>query len=99
MNETSKSDTQADHAGPADGEDANGIVREIAERLAPPGTLVGPDTVLGAGGLEFDSIRCLELLLAVEQRAGIRLRDEDLTSEALRSVSSLARHLQRKKGA
>ena len=54
---------------------------------------IQPDTPLGAGGLAIDSIDTLEIVLEVEQRSGIRLRDESLSADALASPGSLVEYL------
>lgn len=55
---------------------------------------VREETPLGAGGLGIDSIGCLEVVLELERRTGIPLRDEHLTAEALATPGSLIDHLQ-----
>ena len=45
---------------------------------------------LGSGG-EIDSLQGLELTLAIEERYGIRLADDELFSSLLRSIPRLAR--------
>lgn len=54
---------------------------------------IHPETPLGAGGLAIDSIGCLELVLEVERQTGLRLRDENLTADALASPGNLIEHL------
>jgi acyl carrier protein len=56
---------------------------------------VEADTPLGPEGLGIDSIGCLEIVLELERRTGIRLRDESLTAEAFASPASLAAQLAR----
>lgn len=56
---------------------------------------VREDTPLGAAGLGIDSIGCLEVVLELERRTGIPLRDEHLTAETLASPGSLIDHLER----
>lgn len=56
---------------------------------------VREDTPLGAGGLGIDSIGCLELVLELERRTGITLRDDHLTAETLVTPGSLIDHLVR----
>lgn len=45
------------------------------------------------GGLELDSISFLDLILEIEGKLGLRLRSEDLTGEAVRTVGGLVRHI------
>jgi acyl carrier protein len=54
---------------------------------------IQPDTPLGAGGLAIDSIGTLEIVLEVERRSGIRLRDESLSADALASPRRLVDYL------
>lgn len=56
---------------------------------------VALDTPLFDGGLEMDSVGFLELILKIEKQVGLRLRNEDLTEEALASVGSLIDHIER----
>jgi acyl carrier protein len=51
------------------------------------------DTPLGPDGLGIDSIGCLDIVLELEQRTGITLRDETLTAESLATPGSLIDHL------
>jgi acyl carrier protein len=46
------------------------------------------ETRLDAAGLGLDSIACLELLLSVEASTGLRMRSEDLTADAFRTIGS-----------
>ena len=45
------------------------------------------------GGLELDSISFLDLILEIEGKLGLRLRSEDLSGEAVRTVGGLVRHI------
>lgn len=54
---------------------------------------VGEDTPLGPEGLGIDSIGCLDILLELERRTGIVLRDETLTAESLATPRSVVDHL------
>ncbi len=71
-----------------------GVVFDAIRRTAPAyrGSL-SADTPLGNGGVGLDSIGFLELVLDVEKRSGVRLRDEHLTAETLATAGRLARHL------
>lgn len=72
------------------------VVLEIVRAKAPAfaGTL-GEDSPLGPDGVGIDSIGCLELVLELERRTGIALRDESLTAETLATPGSLIDHLAR----
>jgi acyl carrier protein len=47
------------------------------------------NTPLGPEGLGLDSLAILEVVLELERRTGISLRDENLTAEALSTPASL----------
>ncbi len=52
---------------------------------------IGDDQPLfGDQGLGLDSIDALELVLGVEQELGVKIDDEEIGSQALESVTSLA---------
>lgn len=69
-----------------------GAIREIAPNCGVPLTL---DTPLGTAGVGLDSIGFLELVLAVERRSGVRLRDANLTAGTLATPDSLIRHIEK----
>lgn len=46
--------------------------------------------LFGEGGLGLDSIDALELVLGVEQEFGVKIEDQEVGSQALSSVDSLA---------
>lgn len=66
------------------------VVRAYATNLVGE---VGEDTPLGPDGIGLDSIGCLEVVLELEQRTGITLRDETLTAESLATPRSLVDYL------
>ena len=72
------------------------IVSRIAgDRRTPPAA--GPDTPLGEDGFWLDSVDLLEVVLACDEAFGIVFdAAQDLTSETLGTVSSLARAIRRK---
>jgi acyl carrier protein len=51
------------------------------------------DIPLFEGGLELDSISFLDLILEIEGKLGLRLRSEDLTGDAIRTVGGLVQHI------
>lgn len=51
------------------------------------------DIPLFEGGLELDSISFLDLILEIEGKLGLRLRSEDLTGDAVRTVGGLVQHI------
>lgn len=70
------------------------IVLEVVRGQAQdPQVGIGEDTSLGPEGLGIDSIGCLDILLELERRTGITLRDETLTAESLATPRSLVDYL------
>ena len=68
---------------------AETVYAVIREQAATPDTTILPDTPLGPDGLGIDSVGCLEIVLELERRTGISLRDEHLTAESLATPSGL----------
>lgn len=66
----------------------------VRAQAAMPDAEIGPDTPLGADGLGIDSVGCLEIVLELERRTGLALRDEHLTAEALATPGGLVRLLE-----
>lgn len=79
--------------------DRESLARIVLDVVRSQAVLAVPDvreeTPLGPGGLGIDSIGCLEVVLELERRTGIPLRDEHLTAETLATPGSLIDHLQR----
>jgi acyl carrier protein len=69
------------------------VLEVVAAYAGNPVEQVGEDTPLGPEGLGIDSIGCLDILLELERRTGIGLRDESLTAESLATPRSLVDHL------
>jgi len=70
------------------------IVLEVVSGYAPHRAgEVTEDAALGPEGLGIDSIGCLDILLELERRTGIALRDETLTAESLATPRSVVDHL------
>ncbi len=69
------------------------VLEVVVAYAANPVDQVGEDTPLGPEGLGIDSIGCLDILLELERRTGIGLRDESLTAESLATPRSLVDHL------
>ncbi len=67
------------------------LVRELATVLATDEESITPQTPLASLGV--DSIRFVEILIAVEKEYGVRLIEAGLTREDLRDVASLARRI------
>jgi acyl carrier protein len=63
------------------------IVARIADRRLVD---VGPDTPLAEGGLELDSLRLLQIILACEETFQVAFDpDSDFTAETLETVRTL----------
>ena len=73
---------------------AETVAAVIREQLASPDAVITPDTPLGADGLGIDSVDCLAIVLELERRTGLALRDEHLTAEALATPGGLVRLLE-----
>jgi len=69
-------------------------IKKLAPGYRGPFTLA---TAIGEGGAGLDSIGCLDLLLDLEAKTGLTLRDEHLTAECLASVGSLVAYLEQSK--
>jgi acyl carrier protein len=77
-----------------DRETLTGIVVDVVREHAP--TFAGPwslETRLGSDGAGIDSVGCLEIILELEARTSIVLRDESLTAESLTTIGSLVEYL------
>ena len=65
----------------------------IEDRAA---TLVASTPLLG-GLPEFDSMAVVEVVVAIEQRFGIRINEDEITSEAFETFGSLAKFIDAKR--
>jgi len=71
----------------------NRLRRLIVERLkleVDPASIGDDQLLFGDEGLGLDSIDALELVLGVEQELGVRIEDEEVGSQVLTSVDTLA---------
>jgi acyl carrier protein len=70
------------------------VKRLLVDRLAldVDPDLIGDDQPLFGRGLELDSIDTLELAMAIEERFGVTITDDD--TESLLSLNRLADHVQ-----
>lgn len=71
-----------------------GIVIDVVRERAP--AFFGPwclETPLGPEGAGIDSVGCLEIILELEARTSIAIRDESLTAESLATIGSLVEYL------
>lgn len=66
------------------------VVRERAPAFAGDWNLQTP---LGPDGAGIDSVGCLEVILELEARTSIAIRDESLTAESLATIGSLVDYL------
>jgi acyl carrier protein len=66
------------------------VVRERAPGFAGDWSL---ETPLGPEGAGIDSVGCLEIILELEARTSIAIRDESLTAESLATIGSLVEYL------
>lgn len=65
------------------------VVEELDLREVDPAEL-GADAPLFGGSLALDSLDALQLVVAVEERWGVRVPEGDEAREILRTLSSLA---------
>lgn len=75
------------------------IKRLIVDRLKldiDPASIADAQPLFGEG-LGLDSIDALELVLGVEQEFGVKIEDQEVGSQALSSVDSLAEFVVSKK--
>lgn len=70
------------------------VLEVIGERVPGNGTEILPETPLGSEGLGLDSIAVLELVLELERRSGVVLRQESLSAAALESPASLVAYIE-----
>lgn len=77
---------------PADLSDT--VYAVLREQATVPCADLGVDTPLGPDGLGIDSVGCLEIVLELERRTGLKLRDEQLTAESLATPGGLIRLLE-----
>ena len=68
------------------------IVKSL--RLTMPPGDIGDDTPLFGEGLGLDSIDALELVLEIERTFGVSITDEQTGAQVLRSVDSIAAHIE-----
>lgn len=78
----------------ADGSIPSLVIGAVEKRAAGYAGKIGLETPLGPDGVGLDSIACLELLLELEHQTGCRLREEDMTEDALATVGGLIAHLE-----
>lgn len=87
---------------PSDHPDLESRIKElIVDRLkldVSPEEIDSREPLFG-DGLGLDSIDALELVLGVEQEFGVKIEDEEVGTQALTSVDSLARFVAAKQSA
>ncbi len=70
------------------------IVEQLRLKLDP--AEIGDDVALfGEGGMGFDSVDALELVLGLEQRFGVEIPDEQVGRQVLESVRTMTEFVQR----
>lgn len=68
------------------------------EELSPED--IGADDLLfGDGGLGLDSVDALELVMEVERQFGVQIQDDEGSRKILKSVRTLAEHIERTQSA
>lgn len=72
------------------------ILQRESRGALQPGEITG-ETPLFEGGFELDSLALLETILSIEEWAGIRLREEDVTQEMFATVADVVNLVQRRK--
>ena len=73
------------------------IVESLNLEDVEPASIEDGQALFGAG-LELDSLDALQLAVAIEERFGVPITDEDLGREAFASVNTLAEFIQRARG-
>lgn len=53
-------------------------------------TTIGVNTPLTQGGLELDSVDILEVIVALEQRFGVKVRDAETGKKYFRTIGTVA---------
>ena len=69
------------------------VLDVIRSRLLQASSEITLNTPLGPGGLALDSIDLLEIIIELEDRTNITIRDESLTGETLTSPNTLIDYL------
>jgi acyl carrier protein len=70
----------------------------LAVTLAVDGAALDASTQLFGSLPELDSMAVVELVVAIEQRFGIRIDEDEITAEAFETVGSLAELVDAKRG-
>ena len=65
------------------------LVAWLMRRLAPPGMMITPTTVLFEGRL-IDSVRILDLIAWIERATGSRIPDSRIVMENFRTAERIA---------
>ena len=60
---------------------------------------LGPETVLGLGGLELDSIDILEVVVGIEKRYSIKIKNAEEGKKVFASIGSIIEFIQENQGA
>jgi acyl carrier protein len=76
--------------------DRDRLVQELASllslhlKLRTPGSDIGPDEPIFGGRLQLDSVDAAQWVVTVERHFGLRIPDEELVGDGLRSLGALA---------
>ena len=79
----------------------NQLVKQVADVIVEAVNLhhidrstIGPDTSLGDTGLCLDSVDVLEVVVAVEQKFGVKVADAESGKTHFRTIGSIAQFVQ-----
>ena len=76
-------------------QDLKVLVLDAAEKPMPDGGLSDDEVLFGPESrLALDSLDALQISMALQQHYGVRMPDSKDTRRALRSIATLALHLQ-----
>ena len=81
----------------AEHRDRNEVVRQVIDVVVEAVNLqhldkagIGVDTPLTKGGLELDSVDILEVIVALEQRFGVKVQDAETGQKYFRTIGTVA---------
>lgn len=70
------------------------IVRIIKDSSVTVDTISDSQVLIGEDGLFFDSIDVLELLVEIEKKYGIKVKDNDIVKEKFKDFNTLYQFIQ-----
>ncbi len=81
----------------AEHRDRNEVVTQVIDLIVDSVNLqhldkagIGVDTALTQGGLGLDSVDILEVIVALEQRFGVKVRDAETGQKYFRTIGTVA---------